>query len=86
MTFTIYSWYAVTSQGYFFARPSFLGPAFTCVGLGLLIFPSYRQERLARGEDISRLKGVCLLTTRWWIILIISIVAGLLNTFLIIRE
>jgi hypothetical protein len=31
----------------------------------MALFPGYREERLRRGEDISQLAGVALLTSRW---------------------
>jgi hypothetical protein len=38
-------------------KAGLLGPAFFIMGLGLILFPGYREERIARGEDISRLEG-----------------------------
>ena len=54
-------------------------PPFLFVGLGLILFPDYKTERIARGEDISRMEGISLLTARWWIILIIGLIAGFGN-------
>ncbi|MBZ5565049.1 MAG: hypothetical protein LAP13_21840 [Acidobacteriia bacterium] len=60
-----------------------LFPAVFILGLGLIIFPGYREERLARGEDISRLQGWRLITTRWWTILVVALVAGGTNLILL---
>jgi len=57
---------------------------FFVLGLGILMFPDYKTERVKRGEDISQLEGVKLLTARWWVILVISLLAGFGN-FLLIR-
>ena len=49
------------------------------VGLGLVAFKGYRQERIERGEDISGLEGAALITPRWWGVLAVGGVAGLVN-------
>ncbi|MBO0860792.1 MAG: hypothetical protein J2P21_20365 [Chloracidobacterium sp.] len=58
-------------------------PAFCVVGLGLILFPGYREERVARGEDISKLDGLKLITARWWGILVVALVVGIGNYILI---
>jgi hypothetical protein len=60
-------------------KASMLMPAFTVLGLGLVIFPGYKEERIARGEDISGLSGIQLLTLRWWAILVLCLFAGISN-------
>jgi hypothetical protein len=65
--------------GEFSAGGSVIGPAFAVLGIGLLLFKGYRQERLERGEDISGLEGQALLTARWWGVLFVGALAGLLN-------
>ena len=52
-----------------------LGPTFVVIGTALIMFPSYKNERIARGEDISALSGLSLLTRRWKIVLSVAIVA-----------
>lgn len=58
-------------------------PAFFIIGLGLVFFRGYREERIMRGEDISQLQGLKLLTARWRIILAIALAAGALNFYLL---
>jgi hypothetical protein len=81
--FTGWSWYAALCRGYFYSKASILFPAFLLFGLGLIIFPGYKEERMARGEDISRLQGWKLITPRWWAIFIIALVAGGVNYVLL---
>lgn len=76
---TIWNWYIALHAGHFYMNAAILGPAFTMMGLGLVIFPGYRTERIARGEDLSQLSGSAMLTPRWWGILAISIGSGLAN-------
>jgi hypothetical protein len=76
---TIWNWHIALSEGHFYMKAAILGPAFTVIGLGLVLFPGYQAERLARGEDISQLSGAALLTPRWWGILAISVGSGVLN-------
>jgi hypothetical protein len=53
------------------------GPALAVLGVALVLFPGYRQERLERGEDISSLRGLDLLTSRWKAVLVVALLAGL---------
>ena len=62
-----------------------LGPAFACIGLGLLLFPGYRTERPARGENIKALQGHQIITPRWWVILILALCAAVANVYLLIH-
>lgn len=57
--------------------------AFCIIGLGLILFPGYREERVAQGEDISELNGWKLITARWWGVLILALVVGIGNYLLI---
>ncbi len=65
------------ATGEFSALGAFGGPAFGVLGLGLLLCKGYREERLERGEDISRLEGLGLLTPRWRAVLGAALLAGL---------
>jgi ABC-type Fe3+-siderophore transport system permease subunit len=66
-------WYNLYYNKYYFPKVALIGPSFMVIGLSLIFFPSYREERIARGEDISKLQGVQLITTRWWIILFVAL-------------
>ena len=81
--FTGWSWYTALYQGYFYPKASMLFPAVFVLGLGIIAFPGYKEERIARGEDISRLQGWRLITPRWWAILIVALLAGAANYFLL---
>ena len=81
--FTAWGWYTALYRGYFYPKASMLFPAVLILGLGLICFPGYREERLARGEDISRLQGWRLITTRWWTILVVALAAGGANLILL---
>jgi hypothetical protein len=81
--FTGWSWYTALYRGYFYGKASMLFPAFLVLGLGMMVFPSYREERIARREDISRLQGWRLITPRWWAILIVALAAGGANYILL---
>jgi hypothetical protein len=80
---TAYNWYQIIHHGHFYAKMSVYGPAFAVIGLGALLFPSYRSERLARGEDPRNLPGYRVITRRWWIILAIGLAVGFLNRYCI---
>lgn len=76
---TFWNWQRALTEGAYYSKAAMLFPAFAVVGLGLLIVPGYRTERLARGEDISSLSGLALLTPRWRLILVLAIAAGGVN-------
>ena len=72
-------WTQAHRDGEFSMAAALLGPAFCVIGLGLVLFKGYRQERLERGEDISELQGMELLTPRWKGVLAVAGVAMLIN-------
>ena len=78
-TLTIWNWHVAISEGHFYVKAAMIGPAFTTLGLALVMFPGYMTERVERGEDISQLIGLQLLTPRWWGILAISLGSGFIN-------
>jgi len=80
MTFTFWNWYLALHKGYFYLKLSFLGPCFFVFGVALILFPSYSQERIDRGEDITKLQGLALLTPRWWAVLVVGSVIGIGNS------
>jgi len=70
------AWRQAHAEPKFSLMGAFLGPAFAAVGIGLLLWPGYREERIARGEDVSGLEGAALITPRWWAILGAGLLAG----------
>jgi ABC-type Fe3+-siderophore transport system permease subunit len=81
--FTAWTWRTALNEGYYYVRSSMVFPAVCVVGLGLIFFPGYRDERIARGEDISEMNGWKLITARWWAILVVALVGGVGNYFLL---
>ena len=73
------SWVQARRDGQFSMAAALIGPAFCVIGLGLVLFKGYRQERLERGEDISQLQGVALLTPRWKGVLAVALAAMAVN-------
>ncbi len=67
-------------EGRFLLKGALFGPAALVLGVALLFIPGYREERQARGEDISLLHGTQLITPRWWGVLVIALAAGGLYT------
>ena len=73
------SWVQARRDGQFSMAAALMGPAFCVIGLGLVLFKGYRQERLERGEDISQLQGMALLTPRWKRVLAVALLAMAVN-------
>lgn len=80
---TLWLWHVARSEGYVYLKASVLLPAFCVLGLALIALPGYKEERLARGEDISGLSGTQLLTPRWWLVLAAALAAGFGNLLLL---
>ena len=80
---TLYIWHLARTEGYVYLKASVALPAFLVLGLALVAIPGYKEERLGRGEDISQLSGVQLLTPRWWAVLVIALAVGLGNLLLL---
>jgi nitrate reductase NapE component len=77
--FCAWTWYTALHEGYYYRKASFLFPAVLVLGAGLIVFPGYKEERVARGEDSSELSGLQLLTPTWWMILAVALLAGFGN-------
>ena len=80
---TFWTWRTALSEAHFSLKASLIFPAFLVLGLGLICFPGYREERLARGEDLTGVQGLKLLTPRWWVILAVALLAGATNFLLL---
>jgi hypothetical protein len=80
---TCWIWYTALNEGYFYRKASMLFPAFFVLGMALVVFPGYKEERIARGEDISGLQAWRLITLRWWVVLLVALVAAVANCLLL---
>lgn len=74
-------WGQAARDGQFSGGGAMIGPATVVLGLGLLAFPGYRSERLARGEEAGN--GLAALTPRWRAVLGVALAAGLAHLFLL---
>ncbi len=76
---TIWTWRSALEEGHYYLLATMGGPAFTIIGIALILVPGYRIERYHRGEDLDRFSGWELITARWWWILAIAIGSGFIN-------
>lgn len=76
---TIWIWNSALDEGKFSFKGSMLMPGAFILGIGMILFPNYKDERVARGEDISKLSGFELITPRWWIVVVVALAAGAVN-------
>ncbi len=76
---TFLNWRAAMHEGRFFIKAAMFGPSVFVIGVALIFFKGYRQERVDRGEDISKLAGMRLITARWWAILAVALALGIAN-------
>lgn len=75
LSFTLYAfnWYRILNNSYYYPKTLGIGAALSVIGLALVVFPSYRRERIERGENIEELSGLRLLTTRWRVVLAVAL-------------
>jgi 4-hydroxybenzoate polyprenyltransferase len=83
VSLSVWMWHMAGTEGHYYPKMAWLGPMVGVLGLAILLLPNYRDERAARGEDTTSLEGPSLLTTRWWIVLGVGLVAGAINGVLI---
>jgi ABC-type Fe3+-siderophore transport system permease subunit len=81
--FVAWTWYTALTRGYYYRKAALIFPAFAVIGIALALIPGYREERIARGEDVSRLQGMQLITLRWWAVLAAALAASLANWLLL---
>ena len=77
-------WRTALVEHYFSVKGSLAFPALLVLGIGMVFFPGYREERTARGEDVSGLHGWELITPRWWLIIAIGLLAASMNYLLLV--
>lgn len=77
----LYFWnrYSIFKRQSYYPKAMIFGAAMMIVGLGLIIFGGYRTERINRGEDISKLSGLKLLTPKWWGVLAAALIFAFAN-------
>ena len=80
---TAWNWYSALARGLFYLKASMVFPALLVLGIGIILFPGYREERLARGEDISHLQGWRLITVRWWVVILAALALAAANYLLL---
>lgn len=85
LAMTGWEWKTALGEGYYYPKAAVLFPGFAVLGLGLLLFPGYREERLARGETLEGLEGARLLTARWWGVLGVALAVGFAHGWLLSR-
>jgi hypothetical protein len=77
--YTAWGWYTALNEGYFYRGAAFALPAFAVLGLGMFLFRSYKEARLARGEDLRGMTKWELITPLWWGIIILALGGGVVN-------
>lgn len=83
---SIWIWHQPVTNHPFYLKGAVLFPAFAVIGAALILFPGYREERIARGEEISSLHGWRLITLRWWAVLVVAILVGIGHLILLLSR
>jgi hypothetical protein len=82
---TGFQWYLTLHHSRFFIDGETVpSPLFVILGLGLILFPSSKEERITRGQDVSGMSGTQLITPRWWAIYVLAIGVEVLNYWLLL--
>jgi hypothetical protein len=80
---TAYIWHTALTEGSFMMKGSIFFPLGAVVGVGYIFLPPPQEERKARGEDIAQLSNWQIITPRWWAILIVGLLAGCANYYML---
>jgi hypothetical protein len=73
------NWSFWFSDGSFYPKIAFIGPAFAIVGLGLVAMPGPREERLAKGQNLADYPKTKMITPRWWAVIAAGLAFGGIN-------
>jgi hypothetical protein len=76
---TIMNWSFWFNDGSFYPKAALAGPAFAILGLALVAMPGYREERLAKGQNLADYPKYKIITPRWWAVLVTGLVLGGIN-------
>jgi hypothetical protein len=72
-------WYYALNDWVFYFKASGIFPTFLILGIGMVVFPNPKQERLERGEDVLGMTQRQLITPRWWTIFAAALLSGLIS-------
>jgi hypothetical protein len=73
------NWDDLIKNASFFPKLAVLGPVSVILGLALVAMPGYREERLAKGQNLADYPKLKIITPRWWAVLVIGMALGLAN-------
>ena len=82
---TIWTWKSGVNQNYISINASMLFPALMVMGLGLLLFP-VNPEKLKEKWGVEKIESIGQVPGIWWIIIVVSIIVGILNYFILISS
>jgi len=76
---TVANWSFWFSDGSYYPKIAFLGPAFAIIGLALVAMPGYREERLSKGQNLADYPKYKIITPRWWAVMALGLALGGIN-------
>jgi len=80
---TLWIWDRGINQNYIYINASMLFPAFMIMGLGLVLFP-FDAETLQEKWGVDKIESIGQVPGIWWIIIVISILIGIGNYFILV--
>ena len=81
--FTVWMWQMALSEHRYYVKASILFPASAVLGLWILLYP--QDTRLEPPEGVSTLQKIKAMPVRWRVALIIALLLGFANVWLISR-
>jgi hypothetical protein len=73
------NWDDLLRNASYYPKMAVLGPAFAVLGLALVAMPGYREERLAKGQNLADYPKYKIITPRWWAVLVVGLALGVAN-------
>lgn len=82
LTLTLWLWFKGVDQKYIYINASMLFPAFMIMGIGFLVFPIDPRE-MKKKWGVEKIESVGQIPGVWWIIIVLSILIGIGNYFIL---
>ena len=83
IAFTAWIWSRGVDQNYIYINASMLFPAFMIMGLGLIMFP-FDPEALQEKWGVDKIESIGQVPGIWWVIIVVSILIGIGNYFVLV--
>jgi hypothetical protein len=73
-------WYEASDDAHFYLwQWSLIFPFLLIISIASIIFPGPRTERMQRGENVSAMGNLKVITNRWWFVIVLAAISGVFH-------